>query len=229
MFEIITQSIKDLLFPKQCFSCKAWGNFICDPCRSLLQTSSHQRCLVCQKPSLDGWTHPKCKNSHRPDRLITIFDYHDPIISRLINTAKLSLVSEIFTELTEASISNIEIRSEALSRFVICPVPQLQGKARWRGFNQSVTIARVLSNSYDLVIDSVLRKSFSTKEQKSLNKLQRKNNLRKSFQIVQPEYTPSKILLVDDITTTGSTFLEAARTLKLGGVKTVWCFALAQD
>lgn len=229
MIEIITQSLRDLIFPKQCFRCKSWGNFICAPCSQTLKSQTYQRCIICQKPSLGGWTHPKCKNSFRPDRLITIFDYQDLTLSRLINTAKLSLVPEIFSELARASCTRLEIQSPLWRQFVLCPIPQTGSKSRWRGFNQSELIAKEFSQRFQIAIDRILVKSRSTKQQKQLNKQQRTFNLRKSFQISQPEYLPKQILLIDDITTTGSTFLEATKVLKKAGVKSIWCLAIAQD
>ena len=227
--EIVTQNLKDLIFPKQCFSCKAWGNFICFDCSQTLKSQLHQRCIICQKPSLGGWTHPKCQTKFTSDRLITIFDYHDQTISRLINTAKLALAPEIFSELARAGCNRLTIQSSDWNQFILCPIPQTRSKARWRGFNQSELIANEFSQRFNLVIDQVLQKSRTTRQQKELDKTQRSLNLQKAFLITQLEYIPKQIILIDDITTTGSTFIEAAKVLKKAGVKTVWCLAIAQD
>lgn len=229
MIEIVTQNLKDLVFPKQCFGCKSWGNFICTTCSQTLKSQTYQRCIICQKPSLGGWTHPKCKNAFRPDRLITIFDYQDSTLSGLINTAKLSLVPEIFSELAILSCARLEVQSLLWRQFVLCPIPQTRSKSRWRGFNQSELIAKEFGRRFQMAIDRILMKSHDTKQQKQLNKQQRTLNLRQAFQISQPEYIPRQVLLIDDITTTGSTFLEATKVLKKTGATTIWCVAIAQD
>lgn len=229
MFEIIIKILKDVVFPKQCFRCKVWGDYICLNCRDTLQPQTNQRCIVCQKPSLGGWTHPKCQNSFTPNRLVTIFDYHDPTISKLINTAKLSLVPEIFLELANAACDRLSIQSASWDKFVLCPIPQTNSKTRWRGFNHTELIAKQIEKQYKHSIDRVLIKSRNTKQQKELNKTDRALNLQQAFHISQPEYLPQQILLVDDITTTGSTFMEATKTLKKAKVKIVWCIAIAQD
>lgn len=229
MFEIITQNLKDLIFPEQCFSCEAWGNFICYNCSQTLKSQLHQRCIVCQKPSLGGWTHPKCKTKFTVDRLITIFDYHDQTISRLIIMAKLALVPEIFSELAHGGCNRLIIQSSDLQQFVLCPIPQTRSKARWRGFNQSELIAKKISHRFNLAIDKLLVKSRITRQQKELNRTQRYLNLQNAFLVTQSEYIPQQIILIDDITTTGSTFIEAAKVLKKAGAKTVWCLAIAQD
>ncbi len=229
MLQSVPRITKDLIFPKQCFSCKAWGNFICATCNQTLKSQTFQRCIICQKPSLGGWTHPKCNNRFRPDRLITIFDYQDSTLSRLINTAKSSLVPEIFRELAVVSCTRLEVQSPYWRQFVLCPIPQTRSKSRWRGFNQSELIAKEFGQQFQMAIDRILIKSRSTKQQKQLNKQQRTSNLRQAFQISQPEYIPRQVLLIDDITTTGSTFLEATKVLKKAGATTIWCVAIAQD
>lgn len=220
--------IKDVVFPKQCFGCNAWGLFICTDCRAGLQLAGFQRCAMCQKPSLGGWTHPRCKGRFQPDRLITIFNYQGRVISRLINSAKLALVPEMFVELTEAAGERIEVREPNLWRFVLCPIPQTRSKTRWRGFNQSELIAQTFAAQFGLAVDQLLLKPRKTRQQKELNKLQRSINLKNAFQFVGGS-VPREVIIIDDIITTGATFMEAARTLKLAGVKKVWCLAIAQD
>lgn len=218
----------DLLFPKQCLSCNSWGQYICQSCSENIPTIRFQRCIICQKASLHGFTHPKCTNRHKPDRLICIYDYRNPFVTKIINTAKLGLVSELFVELTLAAITSIKA-SGLLSKMALCPIPLTKSKKRFRGFNQSLIIAKVFSKNFDLPIDAFLMKSKSTKQQKLLNKGQRQVNLLNSFSILNKESLPKYVLLIDDITTSGATFLEATKTLKLAGVQTVWCLALAQD
>ncbi|HAG27478.1 TPA: hypothetical protein DCG61_01695 [Patescibacteria group bacterium] len=228
MFDEIEIMIKDLIFPKQCFSCRTWGNFICSECESGLKVQTFQRCIVCQKPSLSGWTHPKCKKRYAPERLISIFDYHSKVVSSLINTGKSGLVPEIFSDLAFIAARKIKIRDEQIWKYILCPIPQTKSKARWRGFNQAELIARVLSKHFSLAVDNILVKPKATRQQKELNKEQRASNLRSAFSVSLGPI-PKQVILVDDITTTGSTFLEATIVLKRAGVKSVWCIAIAQD
>lgn len=221
--------IKDLFFPKTCFGCNSWGKYICHACRDYLLPPAHQRCIICQKPSLGGWTHPLCKSSSTPDRLLTIFDYQNKLVRQLINTAKLSLAYDIFIELTTVAHQRITPSPQLLHKFVLCPIPQSKAKLRQRGYNHSEIIAKIIEKNLYLAIDKILLKQKQTKEQKQLNKKERRLNLRNSFFINQPEYIPAKVMLVDDITTTGATFKEAAKVLLRAGAKTVWCLALAQD
>jgi ComF family protein len=228
MFHEIGVMIKDLIFPKQCFGCRTWGKFICDECEARLTIPSSQRCIICQKASLNGWTHPKCRKKHAPERLITIFDYHSLIIRNLINTAKSALVPEIFVDLAFTATHKMTIRDERIWQYILCPIPQTKQKTRWRGFNQSELIAKVFSQQFHLAVDNILIKSKTTRQQKELNKVQRASNLKGAFTLnLGP--LPKHVILIDDITTTGSTFLEATHVLKRAGIKSVWCLAIAQD
>lgn len=188
-----------------------------------------QRCIVCQLPSRYGFTHEYCHTNDSPDRLTTIFDYRDKLVSKIINTTKLALVSELVTELSLVAVNKIGVENMEINNFVLCPIPMTRLKRRFRGFNQSELITKVFAQELNLPIDPLVAKSRSTKQQKVLNKEQRQKNLQSSFKILYPESIPSNVILIDDVSTTGSTFIEVAKTLKTAGVKNVWCLALAQD
>lgn len=228
MWELLLTIIKDFAFPKQCFGCSSWGNFVCKKCKLVLMLTQSQRCLVCSQSSLNGWTHPKCRGHLAPDRLISIFDYHNKLVSQLIISGKNSFVPDIFMELSEIAVEYLEIQNPKFYSFVLCPIPLTKHKKRWRGFNQSQIISQVFSRHFTLALDQVVKKIKMTKEQKLLNKIQRADNLKNSFEFTGGS-VPKYVILIDDVTTTGATFLEATRVLKKAGVKSVWCLALAQD
>lgn len=221
--------IWDMAFPKQCINCSAWNLYICKNCQQQLKLTTEQRCIACQLPSQYGFTHIYCRTVDLPDRLITIFDYRDQLVSKIINSTKLALVSELITELSFAAINKIEVRSEEFDSFVLCPIPMTRFKKRFRGFNQSELIIKVFAQEFKLPIDQLVAKSRSTKQQKILNKTQRQQNLINSFRVISPESVPKNVILVDDVCTTGSTFLEVSKVLKAAGVINIWCVALAQD
>ncbi len=225
-----SEIFKDIVFPKQCLNCHSYGLFFCEQCQKVLTIITRQRCIICQKESKYGFTHLECKkNLDVPDRLITIFDYHDPLISKAFNTAKLGLVSELINELAQIGCKKLAIQDSTFSNFVFCPIPLTRFKKRFRGFNQSELIAQIFAEKLSLPVDPILIKSRSTKQQKLLNKEQRSKNLGNSFRLAETTGLPSHVLLIDDVCTTGATFIEATKVLKQIGIKQVWCLALAQD
>jgi len=120
-----------------------------------------------------------------------------------------------------------ELRGEFISRMApdcIVPVPLHPLKQRMRGFNQAELLAEALGRETGLPVRLLLKKIKITKEQKSLKKYQRMRNVRDAFEIdntVLNGNVPETVLLLDDVSTTGSTLTACARVLKAGGVKRV--------
>lgn len=222
-------NLLDILFPKKCLRCEAWDTYLCTNCSKSIILNKHQRCIICQKPSLHGFTHPSCTNTISPNRLITIFDYNQSLVSKIINTAKSKHAQELIEDFSDYALQKVKIIHPLFHTFTISSIPITKSDKRHKGFNHSEIIAQATSRHLTLPIDNLLQKIKRTKPQKSLNKKDRNYNLKNSLQLRSPKCLPSHVLLVDDVTTTGATFLEASKVLKKAGVMTIWCLALAQD
>lgn len=106
----------------------------------------------------------------------------------------------------------------------IVPVPLHPSKYRCRGFNQAELLAEALGEEINLPVRLLLKKQKKTKDQKSLNKNQRKKNVKDAFVVDKKEIDyniPKSVLLLDDVSTTGSTLTACARVLKENGVMKV--------
>lgn len=113
---------------------------------------------------------------------------------------------------------------------VLIPVPLHKSKLKERGFNQANLLARGISKSIGVpVVENYLVRCHKTKAQKRLNDRERAKNLYGAFE-VNPIYSTapySKVMLVDDIYTTGRTIDACAKVLLLTGVKEIDCFSLS--
>lgn len=111
---------------------------------------------------------------------------------------------------------------------VIIPVPLHWKRRRVRGYNQAEVLARHLGMLLEIPVDTkaIVRKSY-TKPQKQLGDKERKKNLQNAFALAKEWPTPRKILLIDDIYTTGSTVDEIARLFKEQGNHKVWFFTIS--
>jgi ComF family protein len=119
--------------------------------------------------------------------------------------------------------------SESFNGFVCVPIPLSKEKYLNRGFNQALLIAHTLAKGHKLIVDeSILIRVKGTKAQHAINRQERFKNVSGCFSAPEEKVKAKKILLVDDICTTGSTFLEAAKTLYKAGAKEVKCFALSK-
>ncbi len=203
------------LFPAKCVVCRSFGTFICE--KDLRQIP------LCARPDKD-W-------------IISVWSYKSPVIKKLLWMLKFenkfaviddigqSLYDHLFDELTERSIF------DNTQSPILVPIPLSKKSLRRRGYNQSEIIAKDLSvRSQDrLVVENILKKIKETPTQHSIkNRSVRLRNLQNSFAIKDDVSLKGKnIILVDDITTTHATLVEARRTLKNAGARSVIGFTVA--
>jgi competence protein ComFC len=210
----------DLIFPKRCVNCRKSGEYICDNCFSYLSFDVKNLCLVCIQPSYNGITHQKCKNKYSIDGIISAISYNK-IAKKLIYSFKhkpyISDLGGFLSELfTESIIQNEEFnKSIASDKWLLVPIPLSSSELRKRGYNQSQILAKALSEKLNIKVLDVLKKKDSTG--------QFVFELRNQEKILN-----ENIFLVDDIVTTGKTLKDAARLLKMSGVKQVFGLTLAR-
>lgn len=104
----------------------------------------------------------------------------------------------------------------------IVPVPMTKQSFRKRGYNQAELISKVVSSEINMPVKSVLKKIYDTKEQKKLGRANRKLNVKNVFEVTE-DISGKRILVVDDICTTGSTLSEIALLLRKNGAENVFC------
>lgn len=191
-------------------------------------------CLVCNKPSLDGLTHPGCKTRHAIDGAFCAIAYKG-IVKKLVYNFKykpyLADLKKSLVELFYESIIQQEIFQKAYYFSpVLVPIPLYGKRLRSRGYNHSKLLAEGLAEKLGLRLSDLLQRTKETKSQFGLKLKERKENLRNAF-IINTRYKihNPNVFLVDDILTTGSTLLEGARALKKNGAKKVWGLVLARD
>jgi len=127
------------------------------------------------------------------------------------------------------AVSLTGFAKEAAPHFIV-PVPLHDRRLRERGFNQSQRLALFLSRSWavPLSVDN-LRRARWTDPQVGLAVAERKRNVRGAFSVAKPEiFEKKRLLLVDDVFTSGSTVTECSRTLKQTGAEQVWVLTVAR-
>ena len=112
----------------------------------------------------------------------------------------------------------------------IVPVPLHRERLRWRGFNQALLIARPLSKQAGTPIDAhSLRRLRPTRPQVELTGAERRDNVARAFAVTRPRAVRGRrILLVDDVYTTGSTVADCSRALLAAGARVVDVLVLAR-
>lgn len=230
------KNIIDILFPPSCIYCKEVGSLICHTCLTNCELNILEECIVCQKGSKGGDTHKECKKSYTPDGYFNIFKY-DGIIRDSIRKAKYGRMEFAYLKnISEHGVKMLDMKGFSIQRnMVLVPIPLNKSKFRKRGFNQARIICRVISSKYKLRIkEKLITRVVDTKPQHSNDKRLRHTNVLNAFRADTKDIQEIVgkrmcILLVDDICTSGATFIEATRAIKLVNSRVeVYCLSLAK-
>jgi ComF family protein len=112
---------------------------------------------------------------------------------------------------------------------VIVPIPLHRARKRERGYNQSDLLACELAAYLERpVLGDVLVRRRATAPQVGLSAAEREENVQGAFECVGGEAAGKRVLLVDDVYTTGSTLAAASAALRDGGARSVWAYTLAR-
>lgn len=159
------------------------------------------------------------------------------VIKRLIYHFKYQpYVGDVYKIIVDLLYEGI-IQKEALMMIlakekecVMIPIPLHSNKLRERGYNHAALMAKHLSEKLHLVYHEYLFRNKQTLTQAGLSKQERKANMRDAFSLKKQWIVVGQtIFLVDDIVTTGVTFIEAAKVLKKAGAKSVYGIAFAGE
>lgn len=227
--------ILDILFPKFCINCKREGEYLCQDCHSLIDISEYFFCL-CEKPNRlpENEKCSKCSKKHQLKGLYFAASYQNNIIQKLIHLFKYEpFAKDLAKTITYIIISHLQLfgkEKKDFSDYLIVPVPLTIKRLKWRGFNQAEAIGKELASFLEIpLLNNVLAKRKETIPQIKLSKEERRENIRGSFSVINQESIRNqKILLIDDVYTTGATMEECTRILKAAGAKEIWGIVVAR-
>jgi ComF family protein len=221
--------ILDLLFPKWCIGCGKRGDLICFSCQSLLPRIMPPLCPKCGKPQPSGILCSGCvswkaeidgiRSPFRFDGVMRQAIYN--LKYRNLRTLAVPLANLIYDYLVDNSVPGD----------VLVPVPLHRKRLRERGYNQSQLLARELSKLINLpVIESCLiRKQHALPQARTATVEERQTNVAGAFTCRDDRLREKRVLLIDDVSTSGATLDACAAALKAFGVSSVWGLVLARE
>jgi ComF family protein len=221
--------ILDLFFSKLCFGCQKEGEYLCQDCRAILGISGfHQT----PNQNLRFSTGQEFQTGNLSD-LYWAVEYKNPLIKNLIQKFKYEpFVKELREPLSLLIIDHFQLMDNPpnFADFLLVPVPLEKKKLKWRGFNQAEELAKELSSFLKIpLISDCLIKIKETLPQAELAGKEREESVRGVFTIRnQKKVLGKKILLVDDVYTTGATMEECARVLRKAGAKEIIGLVIAR-
>ena len=228
--------ILDLLFPKSCVNCNKGGTYFCPKCVQTIN-QSELVCPMCERYSLGGITHPMCKRRWGMDGLWFLGVYEKPL-KPAIQKLKYKWITDFAEILVNIMLEYWaknpplifdHIKKDRGVGWLVIPVPLHKRRQNWRGFNQSALLGKLIAQKLGLNYKDCLLRIKHTKPQMSLKSEERHSNIRNAF-ILNQEYDVSnkKVLLIDDVWTTGSTLKECSAILKKSTVISVWGITIAR-
>lgn len=164
------------------------------------------------------------------DTILHVFAYKD-LVRNLIISYKFNDKSYLYKTFCEFMVKNKKVFDFIKSYDIIIPVPMHKSKIRKRGYNQSELIAKELAKKLEIKIDTkVLIKIRNNKVQSTLNKKEREENTKNVYKIRnEAKIKNKKILIFDDIYTTGATVNACVQELKKANVAKIGILTLAKD
>jgi len=196
---------------------------ICGLCRSRWRPVPSPRCTRCGQPLAPDVDCRICADW--PDRLVTAESavWLDDAARRAVHLLKY----EGWFRVADALAPAMRSLAPLASRGVLVPVPLGSARERERGYNQSHRLALSLARLLGCEVDAaLLRRSRETTTQTRLTPEARAANVRGAF--VARRRSPSAVVLVDDVFTTGATLVAAARALIDAGARTVGAVTFAR-
>jgi len=204
----------NFFFPLTCSLCGRFGRPVCQDCEAKLPRAK-QICPVCRRANPLGVTCPACQRRFRPDGLLGLYRY-DALAKRLVHSLKF----EDEQILADFMASGLARMVGSRGGFVVTFVPVYPLRRIYRGYNQSELLARRLASRLRLPCLDLLRSTSRTPQTSFDDYRQRAANLKGKL-LARARSVPKKILVVDDIFTSGATLREASKVLKRGGAQSV--------
>ncbi len=223
----LTRSGLDLVFPLECLGCHASGRLLCPNCAANFPRLEPPFCPLCAEPG-NGQKCDWCAaNPPEIDGIRAPFLMLGTI-REAVHRFKYRNLRAAAPEL--AGLLADYLASHPMPGQVIVPVPLHRRRQRSRGYNQATLLSMELSKITGLPMnDAVLSRSADSMPQvQTSNRRERATNVEQSFRC-PVSADGLEVLLVDDVTTTGSTLSACAQALKDAGAVSVWGLALAKE
>ncbi|MCA9378918.1 ComF family protein, partial [Candidatus Dojkabacteria bacterium] len=229
MLKNVLKNLVRALFPEWCIGCGYPGQLVCPACRrSQLAAYTTPQCHVCRQQIYTGLVHHECRQATYLDGVWVTYVY-DELAHKLVQQLKYSFnlrVASVMAEMMTLSVLPWGLLDDSVLTFV----PITGYRQRWRGFNQAELLAIKIAGPGRQQVCKLLIRKGRRHTQVGMNKDERQQNLHGSIEIAPslPGKIPRKVVLVDDVMTTGSTLEVCAKVLKQAGAEEVYGLVFAR-
>lgn len=222
----------DLIYPKYCVGCGKEGTWLCQKCSNKIIVIKKPFCPSCNRLTPRGQFCSRCrKKTYLTGAIISAY-YKEGSLKEAIHTFKYDGIFDLASDLGQIMIKALNIR-KICGNYILIPVPLYKTRLAQRGFNQAELLTKFIINhrSGFKLIKNKLKRIRASEHQVNLGREERIKNVTGQFEWFgdHKDLKGKKIILVDDIYTTGATLNECAKILrKKTGVKEVWGLVVAK-
>lgn len=220
----------DLLFPIECIGCGKDDVWLCGECLGGIKLLTEWHCPVCKIKLTNGNVCEKCLSQSFLDGAIVAVFYDDKLIDKAIHYLKYKGIKNLAKPLGGLLARALNRAGFWENDWILVSVPLHKRRERFRGFNQAELVAEEVAKILKLEFcgNNLYRKK-QTHSQMKLKREERLRNVVGAFKIKNPAFfAGKKIILIDDVMTTGATLQECGKELKLAGAVKVWAAAVAR-
>jgi ComF family protein len=219
----------DVLLPPRCVGCGRRGFEVCDDCLGTIRPLGPNVCPRCSAPSPGGRTCRFCAQHPGQVRAVVAGQAYEGAVRAAILAFKYRGRTRLAPFLAHLLASPLDHRPLTID--LVVPVPLSKRRLQERGFNQAEMLARPLAEAHGwaLCADALVRER-DTQQQTRLSSGDRWTNVSGAFAASDPALVDGqRILLVDDVCTTGATLEACASPLLRAGAEGVWALVVARD
>lgn len=221
----------DLVYPTYCLACGAADeNYLCAKCVEMIDIIGDMHCYKCAIPC-ETYICSDCLSREFAFDWACSAGLYEGALRKAIHALKYDMHIAIVDQLAELMIRCYPHKELNGDVDMVIPIPIHRNRLIERGFNQSEELCRLLCKRIYVPMETdALFRIRNTRHQVSLPEDKRMLNIKGAFAVRQPDLVMGRrVLLVDDVFTTGSTLNEAAKVLKESGAESVYVYTLARN
>lgn len=218
----------DLLYPRMCLGCGVREAYLCRRC-GLNYVVAGKVCPKCKRSSFGGVVHGGCRGKYIADGMISVWRYSG-VIKKTISYMKFKFGSQLCEDIVEIGVGFLDKGDKKLLRSCkLVAMPTHKKRVRWRGFDHIAYLSEKLSKNLGLEVLDVIERVEFRSPQVGLSKSERIENVKNAFKLKRADLVyGQKIVVFDDVYTSGATVGEVVSLLKTAGARNVWIFTLAR-
>jgi ComF family protein len=209
----------DLLFPPQCAICRRDGMLLCELCIATLPLAEAPRCDRCWEDVVHGSLCSHCAQEAPSFQAARAPYTHDDGARTLVHLLKYQGLTSLAEPMAQLMTSYVD----GVSLDLVVPVPLHGGRQRARGYNQSSLLARHIARGSDLAFDDRAARRVGATRQlvHSMDRNERSRIVDGAFRADPSRVEGRRVLLIDDVMTTGATMRACSMALLESGAASV--------